>query len=770
MKNLAQNTIVISFLSFFLIFAVASTAVAQTVAQAVSQGEEIRRIEVQGTQRIEAQTILSYMTVKPGDPFSADTLDESLKSLFDTGLFSDVRFAKNARTLIVNVKENPVINQLAFEGNLRINDSKLSPEVQLQERVIFTKSKAQSDVARIQEVYRRSGRFAVKVEPKIIELDQNRVDLVFEIDEGAETKIKNVSFVNNKAFDDNELSKVIVSHVDRWYRFLSSNDSYDPDRLDFDKELLRRYYLQNGYADFKVTSAIAELSQDKEGFFLTFSVDEGVRYKVADVTVKNRLQGGVDTSVLAQEVLTLRGEWFNNLDVADTEEALTKAVEAQLFPFVRVQSETNLNRETQTVDIDYVITEGPRVFVDRIEVGGNVRTIDRVIRREMEMVEGDPLNRSRVQRSEANLRDLGFFETVEVTTKPGSAPDSVNVDVEVSEQSTGQLSIGAGFSSQDGPLADFGIRERNFLGRGQELNLTTVLAGERSEVDLGFVEPYFLGRDLRFSSNVFHITRDLQDESSFDQRRTGTGFSLGYPLARDLRHSLSYRFVSNDISDVSSDASRFIREQEGKRSTSAIGHTLTLDKTNSRITPTEGYSLSFSNELAGLGGDAKFFNTEVGGSYFYPVTEDLILSTSAKTGWVLAYNDDDVAINDRYFIGDNTFRGFEQSGIGPRDVSTDDALGGERYYRGSVELSFPIGLPDEYGIKGHTFTDIGSLWDNVDSSAANVEDESSLRMSAGAGISWVSPIGPIRVNFAWPLIKEDYDKDQVVNFSFGTTF
>lgn len=770
MKNLAQNTIVISFLSFFLIFAVASTAVAQTVAQAVSQGEEIRRIEVQGTQRIEAQTILSYMTVKPGDPFSADTLDESLKSLFDTGLFSDVRFAKNARTLIVNVKENPVINQVAFEGNLRINDSKLSPEVQLQERVIFTKSKAQSDVARIQEVYRRSGRFAVKVEPKIIELDQNRVDLVFEIDEGAETKIKNVSFVNNKAFDDNELSKVIVSHVDRWYRFLSSNDSYDPDRLDFDKELLRRYYLQNGYADFKVTSAIAELSQDKEGFFLTFSVDEGVRYKVADVTVKNRLQGGVDTSVLAQEVLTLRGEWFNNLDVADTEEALTKAVEAQLFPFVRVQSETNLNRETQTVDIDYVITEGPRVFVDRIEVGGNVRTIDRVIRREMEMVEGDPLNRSRVQRSEANLRDLGFFETVEVTTKPGSAPDSVNVDVEVSEQSTGQLSIGAGFSSQDGPLADFGIRERNFLGRGQELNLTTVLAGERSEVDLGFVEPYFLGRDLRFSSNVFHITRDLQDESSFDQRRTGTGFSLGYPLARDLRHSLSYRFVSNDISDVSSDASRFIREQEGKRSTSAIGHTLTLDKTNSRITPTEGYSLSFSNELAGLGGDAKFFNTEVGGSYFYPVTEDLILSTSAKTGWVLAYNDDDVAINDRYFIGDNTFRGFEQSGIGPRDVSTDDALGGERYYRGSVELSFPIGLPDEYGIKGHTFTDIGSLWDNVDSSAANVEDESSLRMSAGAGISWVSPIGPIRVNFAWPLIKEDYDKDQVVNFSFGTTF
>ncbi len=766
MKNLVKNTFIFSILSFFLIVAVASSV----SAQVVPAGEEIRRIEVQGTQRIEAQTILSYMTVKPGDQFSAEALDESLKSLFDTGLFADVKFAKNARTLIVNVQENPVVNQVAFEGNLRLNDSKLSPEVQLQERVIFTKSKAQSDVARIQEVYRRSGRFAVKIEPKIIELDQNRVDVVFEIDEGAETKIKNVSFVGNKAFDDNELSSVIASHVDRWYRFLSSNDSYDPDRLEFDKELLRRYYLQNGYADFKVTSAIAELSQDKEAFFLTFSVNEGVRYKVADVVVKNRLQGGVDTSVLAQEVLTLRGEWFNNLDVVDTEEALTKAVEAQLFPFVRVQSETNLNRETQTVDIDYVIAEGPRVFIDRIDVGGNVRTIDRVIRREMEMVEGDPLNRNRIQKSEANLRDLGFFETVEVKTKPGSTPDSVNVDVEVSEQSTGQLSIGAGFSSQDGPLADFGIRERNFLGRGQELNLTTVLAGERSEVDLGFVEPYFLGRDLRFSSNVFHITRDLQDESSFDQQRTGTGLSLGYPLARDLRHTLSYRFVSNDISDVSADASRFIREQEGKRSTSAFGHTLTLDKTNSRITPTEGYSLSLSNEVAGLGGNAKFFNTEVGGSYFYPVTDDLIFAASGKTGWVVSYGDDDVAINDRYFIGDNSFRGFEQSGIGPRDVSTDDALGGERYYRGSFELSFPIGLPDEYGIKGHTFSDIGSLWDNVDSSATNVEDENSLRVSAGAGISWVSPIGPIRVNFAWPLIKEDYDKDQVVNFSFGTTF
>lgn len=738
-------------------------------AEAAVAEVDIRRIEVEGEQRIEERTILSYMNVEAGDEFDNEALDESLKKLYATGLFADVSFEKRARTLVVKVVENPVVNEVAFEGNKRIEDPQLKPEIQLRERAVFTRAKAQSDARRIQEVYRRSGRFAVVVEPKIIELEQNRVNVVFEIDEGPQTKIKNILFINNKAISDTDLREVIASEEDRWYKFLGANDTYDPDRLEFDKELLRRYYLENGYADFSVTSAIAELSQDKEGFILTFTVNEGQRYRFGEITVINRLDG-VALERMEQYVQTEPGEWFNNLIIDDTAAAITDAVEEQFFPFVRVRPDIEIDRENRVANVDFIIEEGPRIFIDEINISGNVRTLDRVIRREFEVAEGDPFNRDRIQKSERNIRDLDYFETIDIQTVPGQAPDRRNLDVNVVEKSTGELSIGAGFSTADGPLADFRIRERNFLGRGQELGVATVLAGDRSEIDLSFAEPYFLGRDLRFSADVFHVRRDLQDESSYDQTRSGLGFNIGYPLSRYLRQSLGYRLVNNEIENVQLDASRFIREQEGERLTSAISQTLFYDRRNSRLNPTDGYSLRLFNELAGLGGDAKFFNTEVNAAYYEPITEDLIFSLQGSAGYIVAYSDDEVAINDRYFLGDSTFRGFEQAGIGPRDLATNDALGGTHYYKVSGELSFPIGLPDEYGVKGHTFTDIGSLWDTPDTNTGSLADESSIRMTVGAGMSWQSPLGPIRVNFSTPVVSEDYDEEQVFNFAFGTRF
>ena len=739
------------------------------VSSSALAADEIRRIEVEGEKRIEENTILSYMTLKAGDEFDNQKLDESLKRLYATGLFADIKFEKEARTLIIKVVENPIIVNVVFEGNSQIENAQLTSEVQLRERAVFTRAKAQSDARRIQEIYRRSGRFAVTVEPKIIELEQNRVNVVFEIDEGPETKIKNIIFVNNKAFPDKDLRDIIVSEEDRWYKFLGANDTYDPDRMEFDKELLRRHYLRKGYADFKVTSAIAELSQDKEGFFLTFTLDEGDRYRFGEITIINRLDG-VALSGLDQYVEPETGDWFNNEMVDDTASALTKAVEEQFFPFVRVRPEIDLVKGERVAHIDFIIEEGPRIFIDEINIAGNVRTLDRVIRREFELAEGDPFNRDRIQKSERNIRDLGYFEDVTIQPIPGSAPDRRNLDVTVSEKSTGELSIGAGFSTADGPLADFKIREKNFLGRGQELGIATVLSGDRSQVDLSFAEPYFLGRDLRLSTNIFHVQRDLQDESSYDQQRTGFGVDLGYPLSRNLRHSIGYRIVNNTIENVQIDASRFIREQEGERVTSAVSQTLFYDKRNSRLTPTDGYSLRLFNELAGLGGDAKFFNTEVSAAFYEPVTEQVTFSLIGKGGAIFGYNDDEVAINDRFFLGDTSFRGFEQAGIGPRDVSTDDSLGGTKYYTVSAEFSFPLGLPDEYGIKGHTFSDVGSLWDTPDVSAGVLKDEPSIRASAGAGISWESPLGPIRVNFAWPITSEDYDNEQVFNFAFGTRF
>lgn len=730
--------------------------------------EVIRRIEVLGTQRIEPKTVLSYLTVRSGDEFSNEALDESLKALYETGLFADVNLRQDTRTLVVEVVENPIINEVAFEGNQRIEDEKLVAETRLKPRSVFTKAKVQADVTRIQEVYRRSGRFAAKVEPQLIVLDQNRVNLVFEIDEGPQTRIKRVTFVNNKAFTDSQLRNVVASAEEAWYRFLSSDDSYDPDRIEFDKELLRRYYNENGYADFNVTSAIAELSQDREGFFLTFTVDEGPRYKFGKVTIANRLE---DLSIAGfeDELFMSEGDWYDSTDVDDTVESLTRAAEDQLFPFVRVVADKQFNREANTIDVNFVIQEGARVYVDRIEINGNVRTMDKVIRREFQLSEGDPFNRDRLRESETRIRDLNFFEDVVVETTPGDAPDQTNIIVNVEEKSTGELSIGAGFSTADGPLADFSIRERNFLGRGQEVGISTTLAGERSQIDLSFVEPYFLGRDLRFSSNVFHVTRDLQDESSYDQQKTGLGFGLGYPLSKHLRHSLNYRIINNKISDVDNTASFFIRAQEGERLTSAVSHTLTYDTRNSKLDPTEGFTVNLMNEVAGLGGDAKFFNTEIGGTYYKPIYETWILSLSGRGGYITPYGDDEVAVNDRFFLGDSSFRGFESSGIGPRDVATDDALGGTQYYKGTVEMAFPIGMPEEYGIKGHAFSDFGSLWD-VPSKGPTVRDDSTLRVSAGMGVSWKSPLGPIRLDFATPIKDEEYDLDQLVSFSFGTRF
>jgi outer membrane protein insertion porin family len=422
------------------------------------------------------------------------------------------------------------------------------------------------------------------------------------------------------------------------------------------------------------------------------------------------------------------------------------------------------------VDITFNIGESPRVFVERIDIHGNVRTIDKVIRRELKLSEGDPFNRSKLAQSEQHLRDLGFFENVTIKTIPGSEPDKTVVDIEVAEKSTGEISIGAGFSTQDGPLADLSIRERNLLGKGQQLSFSTTIAGSRSEFDVSFTEPYFMDRDLAAGFDVFHVTTDFQDESSYDQKRTGGKLRAGYPLSENWRQTWFYGYEQNEITDVDSNASLFIRRQEGKRDTSSIGQRLTFDDRDSTLFPTEGLYSWLDTAVAGLGGDAKHVSGKLGGVYYYPVYEkSVIFSLLGEAGAIGGYSDEDVKINERYYLGGNTLRGFERSGIGPRDRTTDDALGGNMYYRGSAELTFPIGLPEEYGVSGHTFTDFGSLWE-LDDTGPGIVDKDSIRAAAGLGISWRSGFGPIRVDVAFPIAKEDFDKEEAFRFSFGTRF
>lgn len=735
------------------------------VVRASAQGI-VSDVKVIGSQRVDPGTVLSYMKIRSGDRFDRQRLDDSLKSLYGTGYFQDVKLRREGSVLLVEVKENPVINRIAFEGNKRIEDDILSAEVQLKPRLVYTLSRAQADAQRIVDVYRRSGRFSATVEPKLIELEQNRVDLVFEILEGAPTEIDRIVFIGNKHFSDGQLRSVINTSETRWYRFLSSDDVYDPDRLAFDQELLRKYYLRNGYVDFQVLSAVAELQQDKSGFLITFTVEEGARYSVGSVSIESALED-LPADVL-QPLLTIdEGDYYDIDEVDDVSKEISDEVARYGYAFVDVRPKVDRRREEKLVDIIFQVGEGPRVYVDRIDVVGNVRTLDGVIRREMQLAEGDAFSSAKIRESERRIRNLGFFESVKISNAPTDAPDRTRVTVEVVEQSTGELSIGAGVSSDAGLLANLSIRERNLLGRGQDLLLSFALSFDDQQIDLSFTEPYFLNRPLAAGIDLFASEQDNDDESNFSQESIGAGVRLGYSLSRNWRQTWGYQLRQDDI-QADANASRFIRAQDGLSVTSRVSHRLSYDVTNNRFQPSEGIRLTMDNAVAGLGGDVSYLSTEVKAATYYPVMEEVILEISGRAGGIFGL-DDDVRLNDRFFLGGTSFRGFAPSGIGARDAATGDALGGNYFYLGTTELTFPLGLPEEVGLAGRLFAEGGALFD-VDDNGAGIQDSKSPRLTVGAGVTWASPFGPLRIDFGYALIEEDFDETEIISFTFGTRF
>lgn len=753
------------FLLSVLFFAFAVTTLLS--AEAAGKDIGIHTIKVTGNQRIEASTIISYLEVKEGDPIDRALLDKALKNLYATGLFNDVVVTQeDGNSIVVKVSEKPIINEIIFEGNDAIKDTDLAKEMSLKSRQVISVPKVQEDVNRLKEIYRMSGRFGVSIDPKIIELDQNRVNLVFEIKEGEKTLISRINFMGNKEYSDVELTTVIRSKETRWYRFFSSDDKYDPDRLSYDQELLRKFYLEHGYVDFKVATVIAELSPKNRSFFVTFDIDEGDRYKIGEITIKTTMPD-LNVNDLKDTITLEKGKWYNINEVEKTITKMTSKLGNMQFAFVDIKPAVNRDRTTKVVNIEFMVKEGQRTFIDNINVVGNTRTLDEVVRREMDISEGDPYNEDKIKTSEKNIKNLGYFEKVEVRTKKGTTENKTDVDVKVEEKSTGDMSIGAGYSTTEGALADFSISESNFMGKGQKLSLSTTLAEETKEFDFGFTEPYFLKRDLAAGFDLQHVTKDLQDESSYSSRVKGGSLRLGYPLSEEWRQGLKYTLEENEIYDVQSTASTYIQQQEGIRTTSMIGQTVSHDTRDNIQSPTEGHYFQVYTNLAGLGGNAKYYGVRVMGIYYYPLRKNWVFSALGETGYIHAWGGEDVRINERYSLGGDRLRGFDDYGVGPRDASTSDALGGNQFVRGSLELNFPTGLPEELGVSGYTFSDFGTLW-GLDDSTTTVNDSSSLRASVGVGISWKSPFGPIKMNLANPVLKEDFDKEQKFRLSFGT--
>jgi len=739
-----------------------ASASAQTAgAQAI-----IREIRVEGTQRIEPETVRSYMRVNPGDRFDPVRLDRSLKNLFGSGLFADVTLRREGEALIVTVVENPIVNRIAFEGNDRLDDEALSAEITLRPRVVFTRTKVQNDVQRLLEIYRRSGRYAATVEPKVIQLSQNRIDLVFEVGEGPQTTIEAINFIGNRHFSDSDLEDEITTEESGILSFLSSTDTYDPDRLAFDRNLLLRFYQNEGYADFRVVSVLAELLPNREGFIVTFTVEEGERQKFGTIDIVTTLPN-LDPETLREHLIPEEGEWYSAEQLEETVQALTDAVGNLGYAFVDIRPKTSRDRENRIIHATFDIQEGPKVYVERIEIEGNVRTLDSVIRREFRLVEGDAFNTTKQRRSRQRIQNLGFFRTVKVESKPGSTGDRAVITAEVEEQSTGDLTFGVGFSTSAGVLGNVGLRERNFMGRGQDVRVSTTLSSEQTAFNFSFTEPYFLDRNVSAGVDLFRIENN-SNQQSFDVVRNGGSLRAGFSWRERIRQTVRYTLEDKEITNVDSDASLLVKDEAGRFLESTIGHELVFDRRDSRFDPHEGYVMRLRNDIAGLGGDVRFLKSTIGGGYYFPVAEDWTFATKGEIGNIIGLGED-TRISDRFFIGGRNCRGFQFAGVGPRDRVTDDALGGKNFYTGTAEFSFPLGLPDEFDIRGRLFGDICSSWD-LDRANADTLDLNTPRASVGAGLTWRSPFGPIVIDVGFAVNKEDFDKTEVLNFSFGTQF
>ncbi len=729
-----------------------------------AQNSEVVKILVQGNSRLESSVIIRDSKI---ESLATDekSLSVAIKNLYKTGYYENVQIYKTNNVVYINVKENPIIDLISIEGNSEIKDEIILQEIESKTRSVFSTDKIKSDVKKIQTLYKRQGFFSTFIEPKFIKLSSNRVNLVFEVLEGKEARIKKINFLNNKVFSDSTLNDVISSTEYRWYQFWGTNDKFDKDRINFDKDLLKKYYFDNGYIDFQISSVNSSLIDNRKNFVVNFTVYEGKRYSVSNIDFKSSIRNL--NRIDLKDLLELHsGDWFSSEEIDKSIKNINDKTSELGFAFVDVIPRVKKIGEDK-VDVLFDIVQGPKIYIDRIQISGNLKTEDEVVRRELELVEGDSFNSLKIRQSEKNLRSIGLFDNVDIKYEELGGTNKSNLDVEVTERSTGEFSVGGGYSSLDGAMANIAIKESNLFGQAKELSLDLGISTRRSSIDLKYTDPHFMDRDIAAGIDIFNVRRNNKSYSGYKHNILGFKLRSGYEIIDDLRHFSSYSLKRDKIHDIDNATSIYIQEQEGKRTTSIIGQAIQYDKLNDRINPTDGYRIRFDFDFYGLVGDAEHINAELKLSNFYRIDDQLILANFIEGGFIASIKD--VKINDRFFLDGDRMRGFKNLGIGPRDSSTSDALGGEIYYISRNELNFPLGLPDELGVMGLIFADIGTLY-NTASSGSNINDESTIRSSAGFGITWLSPFGPVKFYFSKALLKENYDKKEIFRFSFGTTY
>ena len=773
-----------------LVFGVLPVAAPNLFTRA-AMAATVNNVVINGNQRVENETILSYMQLNRGEQFSDEAIDASIKALFQTGLFRDVAVERQGSSLVITVSENPLINVVNVEGNEEVDDETLLKEVEVRERIIYTKARVSADTKRILSVYQKQGFYNVRVAPKLIRLPENRINLVFEVNEGGKTQVEQINFSGNNAFDDGDLRDVVATKEHSKLLFFLRNTTYDADRLEYDKELLRRHYLKNGFADVEVVSADANLTDDGQSFVIDFVVNEGPRYSIADVAI-NIGDTNLNPDALSRKVATGVGDSYNAAKVDKSVERLTLEASNQGFVFAKVEPKVDRNPDNATINLTYNITEGTRAYVERIDIIGNTRTLDEVIRRELKIYEGDAYNRTLIERARRRLTALDYFEKVDFREEEGSAADKVVLVIEVAEKSTGSLSFSLGYSSVETIVGSVGVEERNLFGRGYNVKLNTSLSFKKQQLDFSFTEPYFMGMPLSAGIDLFATRVDNKDASSYTSEQIGgalrTGFRLDEFSSMQFKYLLAHR-VTKGVTVAS--ASPAIIEQQGKDWKSAVSATYVYDDLDNPLNPASGLRAELETEFAGLGGNTKYASVEGHAWYFIPLLDEkVVVKLEANAGHQEKFGNRDVPLQDRFFKGADSFRGFAASGVGPRQRGNDDgvdSIGAQTYAIGTLEANFPIGIPEAWGISGTVFSDFGTVFGTDQKSITNltgncnaagktgvkdcdVFDSMGLRASIGAGVIWQSPFGPLRLEAAYPILKKKFDEKEIVRFSIGTRF
>jgi outer membrane protein insertion porin family len=744
-------------------------------ATPVESGDTVAAIVVHGNRRIEAGTIESYMLLAPGDQFDPKLIDQSLKTLYATGLFKNVSITRVGNNLVVDVSENPIIAQVAFEGNHQLINKDLQAVISLRANSVYTPEAAEQDRQAILDAYARKGYYSTTVVPQIILLPENRVNLVFKIHDGKATFISRIAFVGNRHYSESTLREVISSRESAWWRFLSSSDSYDPARVGLDQDLLRRFYLRSGYPDFQLLNTEAELAPDRSSFYLTFVINEGARYRIGNVSIVSHLPH-LDGSTVKSDLKLAKGDWYNGDAITQSVQAITSDVQGRGFAFVQVTpiQKKHVNARGQhVVDVTFEITEGPRVFVERIDITGNSRTEDKVIRREFQLAEGDAFNAEAIKQSRQRLQELQYFKSVDMSTQPGSAPDKIVLTTNVQEQATGSFTIGGGYSTDDGALIDLGLNEKNLIGTGIDAGITGVLAQRATQIDLSVTDPYFLDRNLLLGGEIFDTTNNNLDVSQFEESRLGFTIRTGYAFNNYLSQSESYSLVDRDVFDVETNAALIVKNEAGTSLLSQVGQTLTLDHRDSTLDPHSGYILRLGTDVAGLGGNSEFVRVKLDAGYYIPLdyftgNHNWSIALRAGGGYLYRYGGTNFII-DNFFLGGENMRGFEEGGAGPHDQATGDSLGGNTIMTGTAELHFPLPISPDIGLSGRIFTDIGTVY-GVQDTFGPVFDFHGPRVAVGVGFSWNTPFGLINIDLADPIVKYTDDQTQVFRFGFGTSF